>query len=69
MGGIFAAKVFEFADRRSSLCDLLNITAGIGAMIGGVLDDRVGALPTIRVSLIAMVILGIAADHNKRTIF
>ena len=62
MGGIFAAKVFEFEQTDVLLfAILLNITAGIGAMIGGVLDDRVGALPTIRVSLIAMVILGIAA--------
>ena len=62
MGGIFAAKVFEFEQTDVLLfAILLNITAGIGAMIGGILDDRVGALPTIRVSLIAMVILGIAA--------
>ena len=62
MGGIFAAKVFGFEQTDVLLfAILLNITAGIGAMIGGILDDRVGALPTIRVSLIAMVILGTAA--------
>ncbi len=62
MGGIFAAKVFGFEQTDVLLfAILLNITAGIGAMIGGILDDRVGALPTIRVSLIAMVILGITA--------
>ena len=62
MGGIFAAKVFDFEQTDVLLfAILLNITAGLGAMIGGILDDRVGALPTIRISLIAMVILGSAA--------
>ena len=62
MGGIFAAKVFGFEQTDVLLfAILLNVTAGIGAMVGGILDDRMGALPTIRISLIAMVILGTAA--------
>ena len=62
MGGIFAAKVFGFEQTDVLLfAILLNITAGIGAIVGGFLDDRVGALPTIRVSLIAMVVLGASA--------
>ncbi len=68
MGGIFAAKVFEFTQTDVLMfAILLNVTAGIGAMIGGILDDRVGALPTIRISLIAMVILGITAMITTST--
>ena len=68
MGGIFAAKVFGFEQTDVLLfAILLNITAGIGAIVGGILDDRVGALPTIRISLIAMVILGISAMMTTST--
>ena len=59
LGGIFAAKVFGLEQNDVLLfAILLNITAGIGAIIGGFLDDRFGALPTIRLSLIAMIVLG-----------
>jgi UMF1 family MFS transporter len=61
LGGIFAAKVFGFEQTDVLFfAILLNITAGLGAIIGGILDDKIGALPTIRFSLMMMFILGSA---------
>ncbi|MCE2517107.1 MAG: MFS transporter [Alphaproteobacteria bacterium] len=58
-GGIFAAKVFGFAQTDVLIfAILLNITAGIGAIFGGWADDRLGAITTIRLSLIALVLAG-----------
>jgi UMF1 family MFS transporter len=61
LGGVFSAKVFGFEQTDVLFFGiLLNITAGLGAILGGILDDKVGALPTIRFSLMAMFILGSA---------
>ena len=58
-GGIFAATVFGFSQIEVLIfAIILNITAGLGAILGGVLDDRMGAIKTIRLSLIAMIALG-----------
>jgi len=58
-GGIFAATVFGFSQIEVLIfAIILNITAGLGAILGGVFDDRMGAIKTIRLSLIAMIVLG-----------
>lgn len=59
-GGIFAAKVFGFSEIDILVFAIvLNITAGIGAIAGGVFDDRFGSIATIRASVIIMVIAGL----------
>jgi UMF1 family MFS transporter len=59
-GGIFAAKVFGFTQTDVLIfAMILNTTAGIGAILGGIADDRLGAITTIRTSIIVMIILGI----------
>ena len=62
MGGIFAARVHEFSQQDVIIFAIvLNITAGIGAVIGGRVDDRLGSLMTIRISLLALISLGLVA--------
>ena len=39
----------------------LNISAGIGAVIGGFLDDSIGPIKTIRLALIGLFLLGLIA--------
>ena len=59
-GGIYAAKVFGFAQQDILIFAIgLNITAGIGAIIGGPLTDRWGAIYIIRTSLICLFLLGL----------
>ena len=60
-GGIYAAGTFGF-----SLAEViqfgiaLNVTAGLGAAVFGVLDDRIGSRATILLALAGLVIAGIA---------
>lgn len=62
MGGIFAARVFGFSQEQVLLfAILLNITAGVGAMLGGMLDDKLGSLPTIRLALVGLAGFGLIA--------
>jgi UMF1 family MFS transporter len=59
-GGIYAAKVFGFTQQDILIFAIgLNITAGIGAIIGGPLTDRRGAIYIIRTSLICLFLLGL----------
>jgi UMF1 family MFS transporter len=59
-GGIYAAKVFGFTQQDILIFAIgLNITAGIGAIIGGPLTDRWGAIYIIRTSLICLFLLGL----------
>jgi UMF1 family MFS transporter len=61
MGGIYAAGVYGM-----DLVEILhfaigiNVTAGIGAFLFAFLDDKVGSRPTVILSLIGLVITGIA---------
>ena len=58
--GIFAAKVFGFTNTEVLYFAIaVNLSCGIGALIGGWFDDRFGAFLTIRVSLISLFIIGI----------
>jgi len=62
LGGIYAAKVFSFAQSEILMFAIaLNVSAGIGAIAGGWADDKLGPLRTMRVSLIALLIFGTAA--------
>ena len=58
--GIFAAKVFGFSNTEVLYFAIaVNLSCGIGALIGGWFDDRFGAFLTIRVSLVSLFIIGI----------
>ena len=62
MGGIFAAKVHGFNQTDVLVfAVILNVTAGVGAFVGGRADDRYGSLPTLRGSLVLMILIGSAA--------
>ncbi len=58
-GGIYAAKIFDFSQQDILIFAIgLNITAGIGAIIAAPLNDRVGSLRLIRISLFFLIIFG-----------
>ena len=60
-GGIFAANVFGLNQTDVLIFAIVtNLTAGIGAIIGGWADDHFGAIKTIRASLVALIIIGAA---------
>ncbi len=59
-GGIYAAKIFGFSQQDILIFAIgLNITAGIGAIIAAPLNDRVGSLRLIRISLFFLILFGI----------
>ena len=62
MGGIFAARVHNFSQEDVLVfAIILNVTAGVGAIIGGVADDRIGSIRTIKFALIVMISIGVIA--------
>ena len=61
-GGIYAAKVFSFSQFEIILFAIgLNISAGVGAIIGGFLDDNIGPIKTIKLALIGLFLCGLVA--------
>lgn len=61
-GGIYAATVFGFSQTKVLVFGIiLNITAGFGAAIGGIADDRLGSVRVMRLCLLALAGLGIVA--------
>jgi len=61
-GGIYAATVFGFTQTMVLVFGIvLNITAGIGAALGGMADDRFGSVRVMRGCLIALSALGLIA--------
>jgi len=59
-GGIYAAQIFDLSQKQILLFAIgLNITAGIGAIAGGALTDKWGAIRLIRISLLAMFSFGL----------
>ena len=57
--GIFAAKVFGFSTQDVLLFAIaVNFTCGVGALVGGWFDDKLGSFKTIRISLIFLMIFG-----------
>ncbi|NIH87773.1 MFS transporter [Amycolatopsis granulosa] len=60
-GGVVAAGTFGFSQTEVVLFAIAaNVTAGIGAVSGGRLDDRVGPKAVIVTSLAALVVIGLA---------
>ena len=60
VGGIFAVGVHGFSLQDVLLFGiLLNITAALGAMVGGLIENRVGAIRIVRFSVIAVLLLGL----------
>ena len=61
-GGIYAAKVFAFSQTEILVFAIaLNITAGVGAVLAGPLTDKLGPSSVLRLSLLCLTGLGLAA--------
>jgi UMF1 family MFS transporter len=61
-GGIYAATVFGFSQTMVLVFGIiLNITAGVGAALGGMADDRFGSIRVMRGCLVALSALGLIA--------
>lgn len=59
-GGIYAAGTYGLSFEEVLLFGIsMNVTAGVGAILLGWMDDRVGSKETILVSLVFLVLLGI----------
>ena len=57
--GIYAAKVFEFPQDKVIIFAIsVNIFCGIGAIVGGFVEDKIGAFKTVRLSLFSLLLLG-----------
>ncbi len=60
-GGIYAAGVFGWTSFELGLFGiLLTVTATVGALLGGRLDDRLGAKPLILASLVLLTVASVA---------
>ena len=60
VGGLYAAGTFGMEFQEILIFAIgLNVTSGIGAFAFAYMDDRKGAKPTIIISLIALIILGV----------
>jgi UMF1 family MFS transporter len=58
-GGIFAAGTFGMDARETLLLGIvLNLTAGVGAAVFAMIEDRIGARPTVLIALTALAVLG-----------
>ena len=58
-GGIYAAGTFDMSFQDVLIFAIaLNIAAGLGAALFGLVDDKIGAKKTIAISLIALSIAG-----------
>ena len=59
VGGIFAVGVHGFSIQDVLLFGILmNVTAAFGAIVGGVVENRVGAVRIVRFSIVAVFLLG-----------
>ena len=57
--GIYAAKVFSFPQEKVIMFAIaVNLFCGIGAIVGGLIEDRIGAFRTVRLSLFSLLFLG-----------
>lgn len=60
-GGVVAAGTFGFSSSEVVIFAIAaNLTAGLGALLGGRLDDRIGPKTVIVASLVALSVLGVA---------
>lgn len=61
-GPIYAAETFDFTLQEVMLWGLaLNVTAGLGALAMGHLDDRIGGKRTILISILGLIVASVAA--------
>ncbi len=61
-GPIYAAETFDFSLEEVMLWGLaLNVTAGLGSVAMGVLDDRIGGKRTILISIFGLIVSGLVA--------
>ena len=59
-GGIYAAGTYKLSFEEVLLFGItMNITAGIGAIVLGWMDDYLGSKQTIIVSLVFLIVLGV----------
>ncbi|MEE2658945.1 MAG: MFS transporter [Candidatus Latescibacterota bacterium] len=70
-GGIYAVTTFQFSFEQLMYFGLtLNVSAGVGAFLFGFVDDRVGARPTIFISLTGLIAASLtAAITENSTVF
>ena len=70
-GGIYAAGTFDFTFQEIMIFGIvLNVSAGIGALIMGLFDDRLGGKTTILISIVGLLAVTIlAATTHSRTMF
>ncbi len=62
LGAIFAGQVYGFTTEETILFGIaLNVSAGIGAVVFGMLDDRIGGRNTILLSLVGLFAAGLVA--------
>jgi UMF1 family MFS transporter len=58
--GLYAAGTFDLDVQQVIVLGIaLNVSAGLGALVGGWIDDRIGAKPTILIALAGIVICGV----------
>ena len=58
--GIYAGKVFGFPLSKVIILGIVvNVFCGIGAISGGIIEDKIGSFKTIKFSLYSLLILGI----------
>ena len=58
-GGVYAAGTFDMTEQEVLMFGIaLNVTAGIGAAAFAWVDDRIGAKPTILLSLVGLMVAG-----------
>ena len=69
-GGIYAAGTFGFSFEEIMIFGIvLNVTAGIGAFIFGFLDDKLGGILTIQITLICLIAAGLMAIFAQSKLF
>ena len=60
-GGIFAAGTFGMGARETLLLGIaLNLTAGLGAAVFALIEDRIGARPVVLIAVAALAVLGMS---------
>ena len=69
LGGVYAGVTFQMTTEEIIVLGIsLNITAGVGAFLGGWVDDRVGSKATIMISLVALIVTASAVMLVQSTL-
>ena len=59
-GGIFATNVFGFSQQEVIFFAIaINLTAALGALILGQIEDKIGGFSTVRLSLLSLIVLAL----------